>query len=208
MKNKTFAYVRVSTKEQKLDRQIDAIKNYCAKNNIKIEERDVFSDKISGKSMDRQGYIALKQCLREGDTLIIKELDRLGRNKEEVKKEVEFFKENKIRLKILNLPTTLSEFGVGQEWIFDMINNVLIEVLSAIAEEERNKIKQRQHEGIEALRKRNGGKGIGRPKKEIPPNFEEECAKWKNGEQTATYTQKKLNLTKTTFYNLVKENKI
>ena len=201
---KTFAYVRVSSKEQNVNRQLDAIKDYCTQQNIKIGERDIFIDKTSGKNMDRQGYIALKQCLRNGDMLIIKELDRLGRNKEEVKKELNYFKENKIRVKILNIPTTLIDFQ-GQEWLFDMVNNILIEVLSAIAEEERNKIKQRQKEGIEALKRRNGGKGIGRPATKMPQNFKEEYQKWKNGEQTATATFTKLKLKKTTFYNLVKQ---
>lgn len=205
---KTFAYVRVSTKEQKLDRQLDAIMDYCKSNNVNIEERDIFLDKESGKNFERQGYIALKQCLRAGDTLIVKELDRLGRNKEQVKQELAYFKQKGIRIKVLNIPTTLIDFPTGQEWVLDMVNNILIEVLAAIAEEERIKTKQRQEEGIAALKKRNDGKGIGRPKIKKPENFYVVVEQWKRGEITATKSMQMLNLKRNTFYKFLKEEGI
>lgn len=204
MKNKTFLYCRVSTKDQNEDRQVIALRDYCSINKIEIEDRDIFIDKVSGKDFDRPKYQALKQCLRDGDTVIVKELDRLGRNKEGIKQELDYFKKNKIRVKILNIPTTLIDLPDGQEWVFDMINNILIEVLGAIAEEERNKIRQRQREGIDALKERNNGKGKGRPIIEYPDNFKEVYIRWKSKEITGVKAMELTGLKKNSFYNLIK----
>ena len=112
-------------------------------------ERDIVTDKESGKDLDRSGYKALKTAmLRRGDTLVIKSLDRLSRNKADIKNELEYFKESGIRLKVLDLPTTLIEYTAGQEWVLDMVNNILVEVLASIAQQERETIRQRQAEGI------------------------------------------------------------
>ena len=86
--------------------------------------------------------------LRQGDTLVIKSLDRLSRNKRDIKTELEWFKDNNIRLKVIDLPTTMMDLPEGQEWVFEMVNNILIEVLGTIAEQERATIKSRQAEGI------------------------------------------------------------
>ena len=139
MDSKVFGYARVSTKEQNLDRQ------YIALAEQGIEERNIIVDKESGKDLDRKGYQLLKSgLLRRGDTLIIKSLDRLSRNKADIKKELEYFKNEGIRLKVLDLPTTMMDLPEGQEWVFEMVNNILIEVLGTIAEQERASIKQRQ----------------------------------------------------------------
>ena len=128
--NKTFGYARVSTKEQHLDRQIQALRE------AGVEERDIITDKASGASLDRPGYQTLKNSmLREGDTLVIKSLDRLSRNKEHITQELRYFKEHHIQVRVLDLPTTMIELPEGQEWVFQMINNILIEVLSSIAEQ-------------------------------------------------------------------------
>lgn len=130
--NKVFGYARVSTKEQHLDRQIKALLD-CG-----VEERDIVTDKASGASLDRPGYQALKtSMLREGDTLVVKSLDRLSRNKEHITQELRYFKERHIQVRVLDLPTTMIQLPEGQEWVFEMINNILIEVLSSIAEQER-----------------------------------------------------------------------
>ena len=92
--------------------------------------------------------------MRRGDTLYIMSLDRLSRNKADIKQELQWFKEQNIRLKILGLPTSMVEVNKGQEWILDMIQNILIEVLASIAEQERINIKNRQREGIEAAKKK------------------------------------------------------
>ena len=146
---KIYGYARVSSKEQNLDRQMIALREYVQ------DERDIITDKESGKNFDRPGYRSLRDALlRHGDTLVIKSLDRLGRNKEQVKAELEYFKAQGIRLKIIDLPTTMTELPEGQSWIIDMINNILIEVLSSIAEQERETIRQRQAEGIAAAKKK------------------------------------------------------
>ena len=141
-----YGYMRVSTKTQNLNRQEDALLEFG------VEKDNIFADKESGKNFDREKYQEMKSILKRNDVLVIKELDRLGRNKEMIKEELEYFKNNGIRVKILNIPTTLIDFPEGQEWVMDMVNNILLEVMSSIAEEERRKIKTRQAEGIAAAK--------------------------------------------------------
>lgn len=198
MSSKTYGYARVSSKEQHLDRQLDALVKFG------VPERDIITDKASGKDFDRPGYIALKtRILREGDTLIIKDLDRLGRNKQQIKEELEFYKQTGIRVKILNLPTTLADFGENG-WVLDMVNNILIEVLGTIAEQERLTIKTRQAEGIAAAKKQ--GKHLGRPKTSLPDNWNDVYNDWSNGKITATNAVNKLGISRSTFYRLIKNN--
>lgn len=163
--NKTYGYARVSTREQNLDRQIDALREYG------VAERDIVSDKASGKDLERNGYLFLKErMLREGDTLVIKSLDRLSRNKQEMLMELRYYKEQHIHVKVLDLPTTLIDVPEGQEWIFEMVNNIIMEVLASIAEQEQNAIHQRQEEGIASAKAK--GKHLGRPKAVYPVNWE------------------------------------
>lgn len=198
MSSKTYGYARVSSKEQHLDRQLDALVKFG------VPERDIITDKASGKDFDRPGYIALKtRILREGDTLVIKDLDRLGRNKQQIKEELEFYKQTGIRVKILNLPTTLADFGENG-WVLDMVNNILIEVLGTIAEQERLTIKTRQAEGIAAAKKQ--GKHLGRPKTSLPDNWNDVYNDWSNGKITATNAVNKLGISRSTFYRLIKNN--
>lgn len=138
-------YGRVSTKEQNLERQLVVARQY--KN---IPSENVYCDKQSGKNFDRTEYQKLKDMVKPGDEVIVKELDRLGRNKDEIKAEIAWFKDNGVTLRILDVPTTLIDFQ-GQDWIRDMVNNILIEVLGAMAEQEREKIIKRQREGIDAM---------------------------------------------------------
>lgn len=193
-----YGYARVSSTEQNLDRQILALREYVPKENIVV-------DKASGKDTEREGYRALKGRLglREGDSLYVTSLDRLSRNKEDIKKELQWFKEQKIRLKILDLPTSLVEVPEGQQWILEMIQNVLIEVLSSIAEQERLTIKRRQREGIEAAKKL--GKHLGRPRLTVPDNFNEVYMSWKKGQITAKKAMEILNMKSSSFYRKVQE---
>lgn len=196
MESRTFYYGRVSSREQNLDRQIAAFIAMGA------SERDIVTDKQSGKDLDRSGYTALKTTiLRRGDTLVIKSLDRLSRSKADIKQELEYFKSNGIRLKVLDLPTTLTDFPAGQEWVFDMVNNILIEVLGAIAEQERLTIHQRQAEGIAAAKAK--GKHLGRPQKAIPDNWPEIIGQWRKGAITAKRAMELSGMKRTTFYKLV-----
>lgn len=198
-----YAYLRVSTKEQNLERQVIAVNKYRA------EIDKIFSDKQSGKNFERTEYLKLKSLLQPGDELIIKELDRLGRNKEEIKKELSWFKDHKIIVRILNVPTTLMDFN-GQEWILDMINNVLIEVMGAVAEQEREKILERQKEGIAAMPVVDGkkvslktGRAMGNPGKDLKA-FPEFFEKTKNGELSVSESCRQLGISRTHWYRLCK----
>lgn len=197
MESRTYYYARVSSKEQNLDRQIAAFVGMGA------AERDIITDKESGKDLDRKGYQALKNAmLRRGDTLVVKSLDRLSRSKADIKNELQYFKDNGIRLKVLDLPTTLMEYPDGQEWVFDMVNNILIEVLGAIAEQERVTIHQRQAEGIAAAKAK--GKHLGRPKAVKPDNWDAVMLQWKSGAITAKKAMELTGVKRSTFYHLVK----
>lgn len=198
-----YAYLRVSAKDQNLDRQIIGVKDYCPD----LLDENIFADKKSGKDFNRKEYIRLKSLLRPDDELIIKELDRLGRNKEEIKAELREFKERKVIVRILNVPTTLIDYQ-GQEWIFDMVNNILIEVLGAISEEERNKIRSRQREGIASMPVIDGkrvsvktGREMGRPKKEIS-DFQKILQKQKDGEITVKQGCSILGIGRSKWYEL------
>ena len=195
MESRTWYYARVSSREQNLDRQLAAFAAMGA------QERDIITDKESGKDLDRQGYTALKTALlRRGDTLVIKSLDRLSRNKADIKSELEYFKENSIRLKVLDLPTTMIDYPAGQEWVLDMVNNILVEVLSSIAQQERETIRQRQAEGIAAAKSK--GKHLGRPAVAYPDNWTEVYKAWKAGQITAKIAMEQTGLKRTSFYKL------
>lgn len=195
--NKTYYYARVSTTEQNLDRQIELFRSLGA------EDRDIITDKQSGKSLDRTGYNALKNAiLRAGDTLVIKSLDRLSRSKTDIKNELKYFKDNNIRLKVTDLPTTMIDLADEQSWVIDMINNILIEVLSSIAEQEYNTIHQRQSEGIAAAKAK--GKHLGRPKLIKPDNWDFVISEYRLSRITAKEAMTRLNLKRSSFYKLLK----
>lgn len=205
--SKIVGYARVSSREQNLDRQIVALKQY-------VPEEMIVTDKASGKDFNRPGYQSLKigiGKLVKGDTLYVKSLDRFSRNKEEAKKELQYFSDIGVRVKIIDIPSTMTDIVEGQEWILDMINNILIEVLTSIAENERNTIRARQAEGLAAMPvdasgkkiSKKTGRCIGRPPIQFPENFAEYYAKWKRKEITAVSAMKDLGLKSNSFYKLV-----
>lgn len=201
MESRTFYYARVSSQDQNLDRQLDAFKAMGA------TDRDIVTDKQSGKDLERTGYMALRTTmLRRGDTLVVKSLDRLSRNKTDIKNELQYYRDNGIRVKVLDLPTTLMECPPGQEWVMDMVNNILIEVLGTIAQQERETIRQRQTEGIRAAKAK--GKHLGRPKAVRPDNWEEVSRRWRTGEITAVEAMRLTGLKRGTFYSFAKQEKI
>ncbi len=193
-----YGYARVSTQEQNLDRQILELGKY-------VDTKNILVDKASGKNLDRASYMALKGALglRSGDVLYITSLDRLSRNKKDIKAELEYFKSNNIKLKVLDLPTSLIDVPEGHEWIQDMITNILVEVLASMAEQERLTIRKRQAEGIAVAKSK--GKYLGRPKLVRPDNFESVYSKWKQGEITAKAAMELLGLKRTSFYKLVRQ---
>ena len=200
-----YFYARVSTKEQNLARQLEAAKNY----NANIDK--VFCDKISGKNFKRSEYERMKNAVIKGDELIVKELDRLGRNKELIKEELKWFREHGIIVRVLDLPTTLLDFPTGQEWVFDMVNNILIEVLSAMAEQEKNKINRRIKEGIDAMPVIDGKKvssktgiAIGRANKVSAEVFQKFLDKNKKGEMSVSDCCREMGISRPTWYKLLK----
>lgn len=197
-----YFYARVSSKDQNLDRQLKAAKAY---KNIDV----VFADKQSGKSFDRPEYVKLKASVSPGDEVIVKELDRLGRDKNGIKDEIKWFRENNIVLRILDVPTTLIDFK-GQDWIADMVNNILIEVLGAIAQNEREKTRMRQREGIDAMPIVNGkristktGRTYGRQVVPVDLDFPKFLKKQKEGKMTVSDCCKELGISRATWYNRV-----
>lgn len=164
----------------------------------------ILTDKASGKDLQRESYQALKGALglRKGDTLVITSLDRLSRNKDDIKRERQWFWEKGVRLKILDLPTSLIEVPAGQEWILEMISNIL-EVLASVAEQERLTIRKRQKEGIEATKKK--GKHLGCPKLLVPNEFPTVYEEWKLDGMTAKATMKMLGIKSSSFYRTVKQ---
>ncbi len=205
--NRTLYYARVSTHDQNLSRQIQAFKELGA------TEDQIVSDKKSGKDFERAGYQALKGALglRSGDTLVVKELDRLGRNKEAIKQELEYWKAHGVRVKVCDIPTTMQDFPENVAWIQDMVSNILIEVMSTIAEQERLKTKKRQAEGLAAMPERNGkkysaksGKPIGRTPVEFPVTWPEYYTRWQAKEITAKKFMDDMGFKRSTFYSMVK----
>lgn len=199
-----YHYCRVSSKDQNLTRQVEALKAY------KPADR-VFCDKQSGKNFERAQYQLMKSLVQAGDEIIVEELDRLGRNKEDVKEELRELNKMGVKVRMLDVPTTLSDFP-GQEWIQDMVNGVLIEVLSAVAEQERKKIQKRQREGIDAMPVVDGkrvsaktGRGFGRGELDLP-EFDTYLLKSQSGELSVSECCKQLGISRTTWYNRVKES--
>lgn len=176
-----FGYIRVSTKEQNEERQIEELLKY------KIDRKNIFIDKETGKTFQRENYILLKNKLRFGDEIFFHELDRVGRTKKEMKDELQKMTNQGVVVRILDVPTTLMDFSVFgelQKSIMEMVNTILIEVLSTQAETELIKIKKRQAEGIAIAKKQ--GKYTGRKAKELPKNFPKLYDRWKNKELSAT----------------------
>lgn len=205
MDNKIFAYIRVSSKDQNIDRQLEAIKGYCLSNNIQLSDRDIFIDRQSGKDFNRPSYQTLKcNCLRGGDTLIIKELDRLGRDMQMVKEEWQELIKQGINIIVIDTPLLTTKDKSDLEKL--LISNIVFELLTYMAEKERIKIRQRQREGIVIALER--GKPYGRPKQVITQDFIRVYEQWKAGAVTALKAMELLNMKRNTFYRRVKEYEI
>lgn len=197
--NKLYGYARVSSKEQNLDRQIQALINYG------VLERDIIIDKASGRDFNRAGYTALRDSLlRSGDTLVIKELDRLGRNMEMIKEEWNNLLKSKINIIVIDTPilNTANKSDLEKS----LISNIVFELLSYMAQKERDKIKSRQAEGITLLRLKNNGHGRGRPVTiSVNSNFINVYSQWKASKITAVKAMELCGMTKATYYRKVKE---
>ena len=204
-----YAYCRVSTKDQNIDRQIIAIKKYAPD----IPDDNLFIDKQTGKNFEREHYQEMKVILEhiskvksESDNieLIIEELDRLGRNADLIKKELMWFKEHNIIVRILEIPTTLVELDKNNHLLMEMVANILIEVYTTIAQAELEKRAKRQAEGI-AVAKSKGVYTGRKPIKIDNEQFNSVYACWKSKEITARQAMSELNIKSNTFYRRIKE---
>lgn len=196
MTTRKYGYCRISDKDQNEARQIKAMAD------AGVDDRFVLVDKQSGKNFDRPQYQILKNALREGDLLIIKSIDRLGRNYKEIIKEWQYItQEIKADIKVLDmdlLDTTLHKDLLGT-----FISDLILQVLAYVAEQERDNIKTRQAEGIAVAKAQ--GKHLGRPKAVMPEEFGLVYKQWRDGTITAKNAMEELNLKRTTFYELVKQ---
>ena len=166
---KYVAYHRTSTKDQHLDRGIAELTKYCTDNAISLYKGKVYTDQQTGKNFNRPRYQMLKdEILESGDVLIVTELDRLGRNKEATLKELRFFKDNGIRVMVLELPTTLIDLSTMENsmarMMLETINNMMIELYASMAQAEIEKKEKRQREGIEQKKARGEWDDYGRPR--------------------------------------------
>lgn len=194
-----YGYVRVSDKDQHTERQVEGIRKYW----VDIKEENLFVEKISGKKGmdDRPEYSILRRVLRTGDELVIDALDRLGRKKADVKAELEYLKAKGVTLRVLSIKTTLEDID-GQGWVLEMINNLLIEVYTSLAEQELVEKERRQRDGIAEARK----KGVYKGRKPIDfdqNRFAELYSRWKIGNIKAKEFMELMGLKPNTFYRSV-----
>lgn len=195
---KTFAYCRVSSSDQNEARQVQAMLD------LGINDRDIFIDKSSGRDFNRPMYQALKAQLRENDVLVIKSIDRLGRNYKQICNEwKEITSEIKAHIRVLDMPvldTTRTEGLIGQ-----VISDIVLQLLGYVAEQERAFNKQRQAEGIKIAKEQ--GKKLGKPAIQYPDNWKEIYNIWQSESITAREAMKRTGLKPTSFYKLAKNYK-
>lgn len=205
----TYAYERVSSKDQNLERQETAIRNYRPN----ISDANIFRDKVTGKTFDREHYNEMKIILEHlskvnatNDLIevVFEEMDRLGRDKESIKKELQWYKDHGIYTRILELPSTLVDIDSNNKWVMDMVTNILIEVYATMAQQELEKRAKRQTEGIIEAQK----KGIRFGRQPIRLNESEFMTvyhSWKASEITARQAMNILGIKPNTFYRRVKD---
>lgn len=185
-----YGYIRVSTKEQNEDRQILALKE------LSIPEKNLFMDKQSGKNFERPQYQKMVRKLKKDDLLYIKSIDRLGRNYSEILEQWRILtKEKGIEIVVLDMP--LLDTRRGKDLMGTFLSDIVLQVLSFVAENERSNIRQRQAEGIAAAKAR--GVRFGRPPRPLPKNFHQIYRQWKNGKITGTAAAKICGMPLSTF---------
>lgn len=170
-----YGYIRVSSTDQNEDRQLIAL------NEKGVEKQNIYTDKQSGKDFDRPGYQKMAKKLRKGDLLYIKSIDRLGRNYEEIQEQWRYLtKKKQVDIVVIDMP--LLDTRRGKDLVGTFLADIVLQVLSFVAQNERENIKQRQAEGIAAAKAR--GVKFGRPQRPVPDNFEEVAQRWKRGSIT------------------------
>ncbi len=186
----TYGYIRVSTREQNEDRQLIALRE------MSIPEGNIFMDKQSGKDFDRPQYKKLVRKLKKDDLLYVKSIDRLGRNYEEIQNQWRVLtKEKGIDIVVLDMP--LLDTRRGKDLMGTFLSDIVLQVLSFVAENERTNIRQRQAEGIAAAKAR--GVRFGRPPRPLPENYHIAYQRWKAGAITGTAAAKECGMPLSTF---------
>lgn len=194
-----YAYIRVSTKYQKIDRQYEEIKSYT------IDDKFIYIDKESGKNFDRTEYHKLVKKLKKNDLLIIKSIDRLGRNYQMILNEwFHITKTIGADIKVLDMPLLDTRVD-NNNLVGKFISDIVLQILSFVAENERTNIKQRQAEGIRIAKEK--GVKFGRPKVSLSDNSNEIINKYFHKELTNIEAAKILGISRGTFFRLVKEKK-
>ena len=197
MSNIVYGYIRVSTKEQNEDRQRIALAEFS------VPEENIFIDKLSGKDFNRPQYKKLMRKLRAGDSLVIKSIDRLGRNYEEILNQWRIItKEKKADIVVLDMPL-LDTRQTGRDLTGTFVADLVLQILSYVAQTERENIKQRQKEGIAAAKLR--GVQFGRPRKPIPDNFEQVKTDWEHKRITSREAANQLKVSQDTFLRCVRD---
>lgn len=185
-----YGYIRVSTREQNEDRQLIALRE------IGVEEKNIYTDKQSGKDFNRPQYKKLLRKLKKDDLLYIKSIDRLGRNYDEILQQWRYLTKDKgIDIVVLDMP--LLDTRRGKDLMGTFLSDIVLQVLSFVAENERTNIRQRQAEGIAAAKAR--GVKFGRPPKPLPDNFHNAYQRWKKGDITGTAAAKECGMPLATF---------
>lgn len=199
MKSTTFGYIRVSTKEQCEERQIIALRNFP------VPEDKIFVDKLSGKDFNRPQYQKLLRKLRPGDILVVKSIDRLGRDYEEILNQWRIItKEKRVDIVVLDMPL-LDTRQTGKDLTGIFVADLVLQILSYVAQSERENIHQRQMEGISAAKLR--GVRFGRPRKPIPENFSDVKKRWETGIISSRQAARELHIAQDTFLRWVREHR-
>ncbi len=193
-----YGYVRVSTKEQNEDRQIAAM------GRVKVPEENIYVDKQSGKNFDRPEYKRMIHKLRQNDLLYVKSIDRLGRNYEEILEQWRIITKGK-KADIIVIDMPLLDTRRGKDLVGTFLSDIVLQILSFVAENERGNIRQRQKEGIEAAKQR--GVQFGRPVKPVPENFSQVYERWADKEISGKEAARLCGLSMSTFYRRANRKK-
>ena len=195
---KVYGYVRVSTQEQNEMRQLLEMQR------ANISEKSIFVDKQTGSTFERPGYRKMVRRLREGDLLYILSIDRLGRDYEEIQNQWRMLtKEKGVDIVVLDMP--LLDTRQGKDLMGTFIADLVLQILSFVAQNEREKIRERQAQGIAAAKAR--GVKFGRPRKQMPEGFEEMVKEWRRGEITAREAAERCGVSVGTWYRRVREKR-
>ena len=190
MSQSIYGYIRVSSRDQNEDRQLIAMRE------IDVPEKNIYTDKQSGKDFERPQYKKLVRKLKRDDLLYIKSIDRLGRNYEEIQNQWRFLTKDKgVDICVIDMP--LLDTRRGKDLVGTFLSDIVLQVLSFVAENERVNIRQRQAEGIAAAKAR--GVRFGRPPRPLPENYHSAYQRWKAGKITGTAAARECGMPLSTF---------